>query len=400
MNQSGRTFLASLFCVMMLFSFSSGNPKTLILDSKKVKASRTMFAEKKLQGIASFRTFLKEADRLLAIKPLSVMDKSQVPPSGSKHDYLSMGPYWWPDTTKPNGLPYIRRDGERNPEYNAITDPSEISEMIRAVQTLSTAYYITDQASYAAKARTLLHVWFIDEGTKMNPNMNHAQYIPGINTGRGIGIIETHDMYKVLDAIVLLRTSTEWTHTEDQSMIQWFEEYYAWLTSHRYGLDESNEKNNHGSWYDVQVSVLALFLGKEDVAKKILEEAKRKRIGLQIEQDGKQPLELARTKSWGYSNYNLKALLHLALLGDHVGVNLWNYQSATGGSIRRAIEFLLPFVKNPRQWHYTQIDAMHLDDFFLNLHIAKQKYDHKIVSTWNAIVSGQDCPVDFLDSLI
>jgi hypothetical protein len=250
------------------------------------------------------------------------------------------------------------------------------------------------------KARELLNVWFIDEQTKMNPNMNYAQYIPGINTGRGIGIIETHDMYKVLDAIVLLRTSKEWSKKDDGAMSRWFEDYYHWLTTHEYGLDESKEKNNHGSWYDVQVSSLALFLEKKNIARKILEEAKTKRIDIQIEQDGKQPLELARTKSWRYSNYNLMALMHLALLGDHVGVNLWYYQSVNGGSILKALKFLLPFVKDPLKWQYTQIEKMQNDDIFLNLHIATLKYGSKEYSKWTANVSGQDYSVDFLHALI
>lgn len=396
----GRILLASFFWVISFFSYSPKNPNTLILDSKKLNESRIMFAVKKLQGLASFRTFVKEADSLLAMRSLSVMDKSQIPPSGSKHDYLSMGPYWWPDTTKLNGLPYIRRDGERNPEYNTITDPSEISEMIHAVQTLSVAYYITAQASYSAKARDLLIVWFIDENTKMNPNMNYAQYIPGINTGRGIGIIETHDIYKVLDAIVLLRTSPNWKQEDDRAMSNWFGEYYVWLTTHQYGLDESKERNNHGSWYDVQVSALALFLGKEESAKKVVDEAKKKRIGLQIAQDGKQPLELARTKSWRYSNYNLMALMHLALLGDHAGVNLWNYQSASGGSILKALKFLLPYAKDPMKWHYTQIEKMRNDDISLLIHIAKQKFDSKEFSEWTDMVSDREYSVNFLDSLL
>jgi hypothetical protein len=393
------TLLAVFVCLIPLYSAPT-NPKTLVLSSKKLVESRTLFVQKKLQSSPSFIAFIKEADALLSMRPLSVMDKSQTPPSGSKHDYLSMGPYWWPDTTKPNGLPYIRRDGERNPEYNSITDPSEISTMIRSVEALSVAHYITNQSSYAAKARELLVVWFIDEKTKMNPNMNYAQYIPGINTGRGIGIIETHDLYKVLDGIVLLRTSKEWKQADDQSMIKWFSDYFQWLTTHRYGLDESKEKNNHGSWYDVQVSVLALFLGKEDVAKNVIEQAKNKRIDIQIEQDGKQPLELARTKSWRYSNYNLMALMHLGLLGDKVGVNLWNYQSPNGGSIQKALAYLLPFAKEPQRWQYKQIEPMNNVDICLNLHIAKRKHDDKQVLEWLAMISGQDCSVDFVVSLI
>jgi len=176
--------------------------------------------------------------------------------------------------------------------------------------------------------------------------------------------------------------------------------YYRWLTMHQYGLDESKEKNNHGSWYDVQVSAIALFLGKGDAAGKIVGEVKKKRIDLQIETDGKQPLELARTKSWRYSNYNLMALMHLALLGQHIGVDLWKYHSAHDGSIGRALTYLLPFAKNPSSWQYKQIEKMNNGDINLNLHIAKQKYGSSQVAEWLGIISGQNYSVDFLDSLI
>jgi hypothetical protein len=396
--KSSIALVVSIFATSLFAS--SKEPKTLILDSKKLTEAHAQFDQKKLQNDVRFQSFLAEADTLLSMRPLSVMDKAQTPPSGSKHDYLSMGPYWWPDTTKPNGLPYIRRDGERNPEYNSITDPLEIMTLVRAVQVLSVAFYITHHASYAVKARELLITWFVDEKTKMNPNMNYAQYIPGINTGRGIGIIETHDLYKVLDAIVLVRTSKMWKEADDKSMTQWFLDYYQWLIAHPYGLDEAKEKNNHGSWYDVQVSALALFLGKEHIAKKVIEEVKSKRIDIQIEQDGKQPFELARTKSWRYSNYNLMALLHLALLGDHVGVNLWKYHSVNGGSIQNALTYLLPFAKHPQCWKHKQIETMDNADICINYHIAKQKYNQKIVSEWLDRISGQECPVDFLVSLI
>jgi hypothetical protein len=253
--------------------------------------------------------------------------------------------------------------------------------MVGAVEALSVAYYITQQTIYASKAQELLSVWFIDKETKMNPNMNYAQYIPGINTGRGIGIIETHDIYKILDAIILLRTSMLWKQEMDQAMVKWFDDY-------------------HGSWYDVQVSALGLFLGKKDAATKILEEVKKKRIDVQIDNDGKQPLELARTKSWRYSNYNLMALMHLALLGEHVRIDLWNYQSASGGSIHKALNYLLPFGKDPQKWQYTQIEEMKNADLFLNLHMAKQKYNLKQNPAWIDMTPDQGFFVGFLDSLI
>jgi hypothetical protein len=343
--------------------------------------------------------FLHEADSLLGMKPLSVMDKVQTPPSGTKHDFMSMGPYWWPDTSKPGGVPYIRRDGLRNPEYYTITDQEYFSLMNEAVEKLSVAYAVTRDVRYAAKAASLLRVWFLDAATKMNPNMNHAQYIPGINTGRGIGIIETHGIYKLIDALCLLEASAEWSTTDDRQMRQWLSEYLQWLTTNQYGIDESNEKNNHGTWYDVQVVSVSMFLGQNDRARAVLEAAKEKRIASQIEPDGKQPLELARTKSWGYSTMNLSAFFHLAMLGDRAGVDLWTYRSQRGGSIRGALDYLLPFTEHPEKWEYQNLHPIESRALVPLLLTAEKKYERGVYSRWLEDIAGTKYQAGIRDML-
>jgi hypothetical protein len=382
-----RTMLISLAGFLLSFYAADAYPQSslctpLFLDRAQIGKLRSLYAEQLPKSKSFFRTFLYESDSLLAMKPLSVMDKSQTPPSGDKHDFLSMGPYWWPDSTKPDGLPYIRKDGRRNPEYSSITDQLHFGMMLEAVEKLTIAYSITRDRRYSGKAADLLRVWFLDKKTRMNPNMNHAQFIPGVNTGRGIGIIETRSMHKILDAICLLRSSREWNKVDDGKITDWFGEYFHWLTTHQYGIDESNEKNNHGSWYDVQVVSLALFLGKDDLARTYLERAKEKRIAIQIEADGKQPLELARTNSWSYSIMNLTALFHLATLGDRVGVDLWRYRNADGGSIRKALDFLLPFAANMQKWEYQQIGKFEIDSLRQLLLSARSKYDKAEYTGW------------------
>ncbi len=377
----------SIFLLVFLFSNASlfagkDSPNVFSMNSNRLNELRESYTHNKLESNQALKELLSNADDFLNMKPISVMDKSQSPPSGDKHDYISRGPYWWPNPDTENGLPYIRKDGERNPEIYKFTDHANEGKMTNAVYTLSLAYYITKDSKYSNKASRLLRVWFLNDSTKMNPNLNFAQGIPGICTGRGIGIIEMSSIYNIIDAIGILETSNEWSKKDDDQIKVWFEDYLNWLTTSQYGKDESDWRNNHGSWYDVQVTSISLFLGKDDLAKQIVNRAKIKRIDLQIKPDGKQPLELERTKSWGYSVFNLNALFHLAYLGDHVDIHLWNYKSPNGGSIKKALDFILPFALNFDKWKYKQIQKIDVDSIYPLLFLAEKKYDKKIYSDW------------------
>jgi Alginate lyase len=368
---------------MHLFVYATADTlKVYSINLKRLNELHDLYVKNKLEGNEAFRELISKADNFLSMKPVSVIDKLQTPPSGDKHDYMSRGPYWWPNPNTKDGLPYIRKDGERNPEIYKITDHTNESKMTDAVSVLSLAYYITKDSKYSSKASKLLHVWFLDDSTKMNPNLNYAQGIPGICTGRGIGIIELSHIYNIVDAIGILETSNVWKEKDDKQIYTWFEKYLNWLTTSKYGNDESDWKNNHGSWYDVQVTSISLFLGKEDLAKKILTRAKTKRIDLQIKSDGKQPFELERTKSWGYSSFNLNALYHLAYLGNHVGIDLWHYESPNGGSIHKALDFILPYALNFDKWKYKQIQKIDPESIYFPLLLAEKKYDKKNYSDW------------------
>ncbi len=238
---------------------------------------------------------IKKADRIIALHKLyTVMHKTQIPPSGDKHDYMSQGPYWWPDPSKPDGKPYIRKDGVKNPEIKGITDSDEMDELIDDVELLTQAFQKTKNEKYAAFASQLIKTWFIDPKTKQNPNLNFSQGIPGINTGRGIGIIETRFLIKITDAAQKLQASTHWRKSDHQALKIWFKEFLTWLIESPIGKDEADEHNNHGTYYDVQMVNFAMFLGQNELAKRQLEITKS-RMASQLKPDGSQPYELART---------------------------------------------------------------------------------------------------------
>jgi hypothetical protein len=274
-------------------------------------------------------------------------------------------------------LPYIRRDGERNPEINKITDHASLDDLENSVETLALAYYLKRDEAYAARAAQLLRAFFLDPATRMNPNLQYAQFIPGVNTGRGIGLIETRGLTRVVDAIGLLAGSKALTEADQHGLQTWFDKFLQWMLESKNGREESAAKNNHGTYYDVQVVSFALFLGKNDLARRVLEEARQKRIAVQIEPDGRQPLELVRTKAWGYSNGNLDGLMLLATLGQRANVDLWNFQTQDGRSIRKALDFLVPVALGERKWEYQELGGVKPESLFPLMRRAAAVYHDK-----------------------
>ena len=332
-------------------------PKVFLLDATRLAAVRAAINKGDKDFEPAWEKLQRDAEKARSAGPFSIVNKAVSPPSGNKHDYLSQAPYFWPDPNKPKGLPYIRRDGERNPEINQINDHKSLDDLVVSVETLALAYYLNGNEAYAAKAVELLRTFFLDPATRMNPNLEYAQFIPGINTGRGIGLIETRGLTRVVDAIGLLTESNSLAAQDERGLQDWFAQFLQWMQESRNGREEAAAKNNHGTFYDVQIVSYALFVGRRDLAKRVLETAKQQRIASQIEPDGRQPLELARTKAWSYSNMNLDGLTLLATLGTRVGVDLWNFRTRDGRAIRKALDFLTPVAIGEKKWEYQEIEG-------------------------------------------
>lgn len=332
-----------------------GNIEVYLIDRDILESNKEKIKLNDEHVLPAFENLMKQAASALTKGPFSVTYKDKYPPSGDKHDYMSLGPYWWPDPSKPDGLPYIRKDGIVNPEVYEYKDKQQLLEMCLAVKLTALAYYLTEEKKYAEYAVNILKIWFINEETRMNPHLNFGQSIPGISDGRSVGIIEGRHFCEVIDAIGMIKTSGFYDDETSSKMKQWFEEYFKWLTISELGKGESNAENNHGSWYDVQVSVISLFLGKTEFAEKIISEARFKRIDNQIKPDGSQPNELVRTRSLSYSSFNLEALFTLARLGKYTGIDLWNFKSGEGVSLKKAFDFLLPYYLSEKTWPYEQI---------------------------------------------
>src|SRR6266704_3793384 len=355
----------------------NSNPRVWLLDAKQLEAARQRIREGDKNLAPAWARLEREAQTALKQGPFSIVNKDVVPPSGDKHDYMSQAPYFWPDPRSANGLPYIRRDGERNPEINKITDHRSLDQLESSVETLALAYYFKGDEAYAARATQLLRAFFLDPTTRMNPNLQYAQYIPGVNTGRGIGLIETRGLPNVVDAIGLLAGSRALTEDDRRGLQDWFGNFLQWMLESKNGRAEAAAKNNHGTYTDLQVASFALFVGKKDLAVQVLEDARRKRIATQIEPDGRQPPELARTRAWSYSLMNLEGLMLLATLGERSGVDLWSFQTTDGRSMRKALEFLTPVALGEWKCPYPEIGGAKPEALFPLMRRAAPAYRDK-----------------------
>lgn len=333
-------------------SFSQEIPNVRAWNPEKLYRVRKEIRDAKYRS--AYEELIKEAEKEMKKGPYSVMEKTMVPPSGDKHDYVSMGPYWWPNPDTADGLPYIRKDGQRNPELSDLDAPKK-SRMMNSTQTLALAWYFSNDIKYADKAAEIISAWFLDAKTKMNPNLNFGQYIPGRSDGRGVGLIETYDFVHLLDAIELLRMSGAISKKEYEKLKSWFSEFETWMVESKNGKDERNAKNNHGLAYDVQLTAIAMFTGNKELYTELLNDFSEKRIYKQIEPDGSQPLELERTLAYSYSRFNIKHMLDMVELGNRVGINLLDSISPDGRSIAKAVEFLLPYIGKKDEWPYQQI---------------------------------------------
>ncbi|MDQ0839280.1 hypothetical protein QFZ54_003064 [Sphingomonas faeni] len=304
---------------------------------------------------AAYRQLLKQADAALLRRPGAVTDKTTLPPSGDRHDYLSIAPYWWPDPTNPQG-PYVRRDGVINPARDTNSyDRTAIGLLSGDVRVLALAYYYSDDIRYAKKAALLIRTWFLDPATAMNPNANFAQAVRGREDGRAEGVLDTSAFQSVVDAVGLLAPSKAITTDEQKALERWFGRYVDWMLTSPNGRAEQAAKNNHGIWFDSQITQYALFARRPDVARKVVDQFAARRISAQMDVDGRLPAETARTRSFHYSIYALTPAYDVAEMAACLGKDLWGYKDAEGRGLRKATDYLASYRGQLEKWPYKEI---------------------------------------------
>jgi len=290
---------------------------------------------------------------------VTIVDKARPSPTGDNHDYVSYARYYWPNPNTPDGLPYVSRDGQHNRAQVAAGDRDKIDKLVENVTALTSGWVGQHREDCARRAGEWLRAWFITPATRMKPGLEYAQVRLGHNQnlGNAAGVLDTREFAQVVAAIPQLRGSPAFTADEEKQLQAWFADHYQWLQTAPAAKAEHAAKNNHGTWFLIQVVPIARYLGRDAEARAYCEEDKA-RIAAQFQPDGSQPDEIRRADGLHYSYFNLQAQLRLAVMARELGVELWNYTAPNGASLKKGVEYVRPYDAAPEKWPHKQHEKM------------------------------------------
>lgn len=292
---------------------------------------------------------LKLADQALTLKPPAITDQVATNSAGGLHDFFSQADYEWPNPNTTNGLPYVNRDGESNPNVFSYHRMA-MRDMKDAVSALAAAYALTGDDKYVRKSTELLKVFFLDMKTRMNPNLNFAQAALGKQTGNAYGVIDTLHLAELPMAVRFLEQSTAFPPEVDRGLKQWFADYSEWITTSTNGVKEMNNANNHSIACYLQLASFAKFTGDERLLESCRERFREVLFPRQMTNDGSFPRELARTKPYGYSIFQADNLATLCVLLSTTNDDFWKIRLPDGRTPRNAVDFIYPYLADKNQW--------------------------------------------------
>jgi hypothetical protein len=343
--------VAVIVILMNVPVMGKGKPRMFLLKAEHLALSKKLWKQGDWLITKSMKTLLAKARGALKRGPYSVTEKEHFSPSGDKHDFAAYMAYSWPNPDTEDGLPWIVRDGYNNPD--AKKDWNGIRAMARDVQILALAYYFNGDERYAKHAALLLRTWFIDKAARMNPNANYGKITPGISEGgypvAGFGYI----FRKIYDAAGILEGSLSWTDEDKKALQQWTRDFVKWVETTEYGEKERRRDNNHGTFYDMSMAVQAMYVEDMQKARDAIKHYMEKRYSRQFKPDGTQYYEMNRANNYDYHRCNLMIAFDIAQLADHFeDIDVWNYKTLDGASLRQSMEFLVPFFTGKKKWPY------------------------------------------------
>ncbi|MCZ4243986.1 alginate lyase family protein [Pedobacter punctiformis] len=306
------------------------------------------------------KEILAEAAWAMKQQPITVTASFSPRSAGGKHDFFSEADYFWPDPKNPEG-PYINRDGLTNPD-NFVEHRKAMIRFSKVIGALASAYKLTGDEKYVKQAVSHLKAWFVNAETLMNPNLLFAQAVKGKFTGRNYGIIDTIHLMEVAQGTLVMENAKAFDKNTLAGVKKWFADYILWLNTSKPGIQEKTVKNNHATCWAMQVASFAKLCGDENMLDSIRMNFKTNLLPNQMAVDGSFPLELARTKPYGYSIFNLDAMTMLCQIISTPKDNLWNFETSDGKSIKKGIAYLYPFIADKSKWTL-QPDVMYWNNW-------------------------------------
>jgi hypothetical protein len=296
----------------------------------------------------SVRRLRAEAEKRLKEGPWTVTADRPRGIELDTHEYYSEAPDWWPDPLNPTG-PYIRHEGQANP-IRFMGNRSALDAMCDAVFTLGTAAFLLDDARYALRAARLINVWFLNPKTRMNPSLDHARAVPGVNTGTSNGVLDGRAFIRVIQGMEFLAQTPSWDQRDRAGVRKWFAEYLQWLLHSANADEERRSGNNHASWWTAQTAAVATFVEDSASAQMVFTFYRDRVFPWQIRTNGSAPREEARTRSLANSALNLEAFTMICRIAQVNGVDLWDVRTRNGASIGTVVDYLSPFLSDPHKW--------------------------------------------------
>jgi len=337
-------------------------------------------------------------DEALRAGPWSVTSHRPEVPGVGPNDYFSEGLYWWPDPQNPEG-PFIRKDCHRNPNRFA-ANAKDLKALSEALLVLGYGAYMLGRPECAKHACDLITVWFVEPGTRMNPNLEFGQAVRGISSGRARGIIETVELIFAAQGILLLEASGNLDARLAHSVRQWFAEYLQWLTTSEKGRHEKNATNNHATWWTAQVSAFALFTGDAGAQRLAWDHYREYLVPGQLREDGSCPSEEARPAALGYSAMNLDGFAAICRLAQTAGIDLWNFKTELDIGVERGFRYLVPYILQPSTWRKQQIEP-YRSDRVLFPGLAGIAYNSaELLSAYDQLPRSQAPWIQFMDLVI
>ncbi|CAH0132955.1 hypothetical protein SRABI27_00082 [Pedobacter sp. Bi27] len=344
-------------------------------------------ADIKKQTIALLKKqILNQAKWAMEQEPITITASFSPRSAGGKHDFFSEADYFWPDPKNPDG-PYINRDGLTNPD-NFVGHRKAMIRFSKIIGALASAYKITGNESYVKHAVKHFQAWFINPETLMNPNLLFAQAVKGRFTGRNYGIIDTIHLMEVAQGALVMENAKAFDKSISIGIKKWFANYTLWLNTSKPGIQEKTVKNNHATCWAMQVASFAKLCKDESMLDSLRISYKTILLPNQMATDGSFPLEMVRTKPYGYSIFNLDAMVMLCQILSVPNDDLWSFTTADGKSIRKGLDYLYPFIAEKNKWPL-KADVMYWENWpvaqpFL-IFGAVQFNQHEWYSTWEKL---------------